>query len=282
MRFSHSMLWTWRRCRQRFKWQYVDHWRPRGVSQPLMHGRVGHAALAEWYQNMGDQDAAMQAAYEEASVHQDIVDWNLFETVMRRYFQYSLVEDTDMRVVSVERPFYIGVFDDHVLRGRIDVILQRLDGTVWVVDHKFAKKASTHHLPLDPQMTYYVLGARVGPLANRLQQLEAWPVSGFLMNIIRMQMGGIAANQPVLREYGFRPEGTEDLVLAEVAIQMREILEFMRFGERRSQATYRSMDKACRWDCGFYNACTAWLHDGECTSILESNFDRQDYHERID
>ena len=263
MNFSHTKLSTWRRCRQRFHWQYINKYRsPVGLG--LIRGGVGHKALAVWYETY-DEKKAMQAASDELYVHEnhgDVDDpdkiWDLANIVLNRYFAWSKLNDRFTSVEVVEYEFNLPFRDTgHILNGFIDGIVTQTDGTQWLFEHKFYSTATVNHLDLDPQVSVYLYAAR---------QLGFNP-RGVLYNVIRNAAGGIAETQPVLRIPVFRnTEGMEALE-NELEHQLQDMVEYMNSASKR---TYRTPTKDCSWDCGYFNACLSINDIGSPDSILRS------------
>jgi RecB family exonuclease len=267
MQVSHSMLSTWRRCRRRFYWNYSQGYRPIEKARGLSIGSAGHAAMEKYYSG-GTPDEAVDAAIKSAladGVEEGIEN---LELVLRRYFMWAKEHD-DFSIVSLEKEFYVPL-DEHTLKGIVDGIITRKDGTNWVLEHKFNKQVTTNHLAIDPQCSIYIAGLGALGIA----------VSGVLYNIVRTTEGGIAEKQPVVRDYVFRTEHSAQLIQFELLQQAREVDMFLSSPKRdQNGMAYRNPNKDCSWDCEFYNACLSVQDDGDL-AILKTKFTKNKWRKK--
>ncbi|MCK4824469.1 PD-(D/E)XK nuclease family protein [bacterium] len=266
-KLSHTSLSTFRRCKMRYKWGYLDNHAPL-PSKGLMTGGTGHVALGAWYKALSEEKSqeetvtiALKAAsaklteYEE--MHEEPMDdlWDNLEIILRRYFDWALKRD-DFTAYEIEYKFELEV-GDFTLIGYIDGIVERDNGTHWLLEHKFNKQVQTKHLELDPQVSIYLLAARA----------SGFDVRGAYYNVVRTTIKGIAATEPVVRLPVFRNnEGLEQIVY-EMVEQMEEMRQFH---ETNGEAAYRTPTRDCSWDCGFYHACLAMNDDGDPVPALRA------------
>jgi len=258
-KLSHTSLSTFRRCKMRYKWGYIDNYDPL-PSKGLMIGSIGHAALGAWYKSLStgnstgeSADIALKAAstklteYEEQFGYEMPDLWDDMAIIIPRYFEWALESD-DFIAHEIEHKFEITV-GEFALIGYIDGIVERNNGTLWILEHKFNKQVQTGHLDLDPQVSIYMLAART----------SGFDVRGALYNVVRTTIGGKAENEPVVRLPVFRNNEGLAQIVQELVYQMREMKEFhMQNGVN----AYRTPTRDCSWDCGFYNACLAMNDDG--------------------
>lgn len=266
MRVSHSMTQTWRRCRHKFYLHYIEGWRAKHKARGLALGSMGHMALAEWYSSF---DAAKALAVaEKESEDPEGEDFQLLKLVLERYFAWDLLQGDISGELShgiTELEFNIPIGLGHTIYGFIDRVFERLDKTLWVMEHKFNKSASVQHLALDPQISIYIAAAR------RL----GYAVNGVLFNVIRMSDGPTARKEPALRDFAFRSELQGEAILEDLGIQAEEILEFTLLNPiLQARKAYRNPTKDCSWDCPFYRACQIAMEGEDPLYILENDCER--------
>lgn len=255
--FSHSSMSTWRRCRVRYKWSYVDNYAsPASIGQ--VRGLGGHQGLAEWYRSF-DVDKSLSKAYEpfaerEISTGESLMgEWDLLELILRRYFEWSKDNDDFEEIVSLEQKFEFQL-KGHTVIGYIDGVV-KVGESLWLLENKFNKRVSMNHIDLDPQISLYLLACyKLGI-----------DVRGVYFNVIRVAEGGIAAKQPVVRAKVHRNQEGLEFISAETAIQLEEMSKFHKNG---GGAIYRNPTRDCSWDCGFYRACQAINDDGNVKLAL--------------
>lgn len=306
IRVSHTMLSTFRQCRLKFYWHYVEGWRPHSKSPGLAVGSAGHLALAAYYRhkamNPGPISKTMKGMLVNTALDELVTEGyedskgDDLTLVLERYLDWA--ESTGDKNISpilsaakgplVELPLEVPLDDNLLLIGFVDAVVARSDETKWMMEHKFNKQASVKHLGLDPQVSMYMF-------ALEKMGLE---VSGCLYNIIRMTKGGIAASEPVLRDYAFRTKWSSQLVYDETCMQAEELRpllamkEYVRkmdleTGEKflaenaRACGVYRAPGRDCHWSCQFYNACMAMQFDNSAYYTLESEFTKGEQKEEI-
>jgi len=260
MKLSHSSMSKFRRCKQRYKWQYVENL----LEQPSAgqrRGTVGHHAVATWYKEY-DEDVAMQSAadkmtqFEIEDGNDYSKDWSKFEKILPRYFNWSKENDFFDDVIAVEHKFDIELGKVAVLTGYIDAIVVD-QGHQWLMEHKFLKSSSGAHISLDPQISIYVLAARE----------LGFNIRGVMYNAVRMTIKGKAETEPVDRYLAYRNVEALDYIKQELILQAEEMMEFL---ENPPELVYRNTTRDCTWDCSFYNACLALNDDGDPYPVLNT------------
>lgn len=258
-KLSHTSMSSFRRCKMRYKWSYLDNYDPL-PSRGLMVGGTGHVALGAWYKALSEEKSAEEASeialktaslrlaeYEEQHGEEQDKIWDDLSVILVRYFEWAL-ENDDFNAYEIEYKFEFEV-GDFMLIGYIDGLVERSNGTHWLLEHKFNKQVSTKHLELDPQVSIYMLAARV----------SGFDVRGVFYNVIRTTIGGIAATEPVVRLPVFRNNEGLAEIISELNMQMEEMRDFHETG---GEFAYRNPTRECSWDCGFYHACLAMNDDG--------------------
>jgi hypothetical protein len=258
-RFSHSSLSCWRRCRYRYWLSYIQNYQAKaGVGQ--LRGTTGHAGLAEWYTNGGDDAKAIQKASDvlmglELENNLDMSsDWEDLQMILMRYFAWARAHDK-FEVIAVEQEYEIELAGVKLM-GYIDGIVKQGEYT-YILEHKIVKRASVNHVTLDMQISIYMLAAHV----------LGYNPYGTIYNVIRMGDKGIAETEPVLRTIAYRNEEGLQVIRRELENQM---LELKRFNEEGSNylKIYRNPTKDCSWDCSFYSVCLSLNDSGEADSVL--------------
>ena len=171
MNLSHSRIQTFQQCQRRYRYGYVDGYRPVAKAQPLRFGSLMHDALETWWRavGLGDHNALHQALYAMAyNKHvADPFDLALARTLIAGYHCRWIDEASRSTVLAVEEDFdlAIGAVDGHDihLRGRVDVLIENEQGT-FVFEHKTTASIDPgspfwRQLRLAPQATAYYLGA---------------------------------------------------------------------------------------------------------------------------
>lgn len=256
---SYSKMGTFRRCKLKYDRQYVRGYYPK-PSIGQSRGTAGHRALAEWHTHYNQEDAlkaAWDSWYSEGLQNND--EWQLLETSLGRYFQYSISNKDTFVVVDAEQKFEIEYDVDGVpvvFNGYIDGIVQE-KGRIWLLENKFYKRMESQGLDMDPQVSLYLLAAH----------LLKYDAQGVIYNMVRVADTKIAVTEPVVRKRIFRnPQGLK-AIQADMLTQAREMLRYHKEGG----VPYRNATKDCSWDCAFHAACLSLLDDGvENTQLLSS------------
>jgi hypothetical protein len=265
MNLSHTSMADYRRCKVRFYWKYMKNYDPL-PSEGLRRGSIGHAALAEWYRSK-DREKAIQIASDKLFEFENILsadlssEWDLISIILDRYFDWSLKNDR-FKCLEIEKKYSFEL-DGLPAVFIIDGIVEDM-GNLWVLEHKFVKKAYLSHIDLDMQLSIYIYAARK----------LGYPVTGAIYNVIRVGAGGIAEKEPVLRKLVYRnPEGME-VIEKELQVQAREIKEFL---DNEGNPLYRNPTKDCSWDCGFYRVCLSVNDNGDADCVLRTYPVREQY-----
>lgn len=263
-KFSHSSMSTFRRCRVRYKWSYIDNLvTPSGIGQ--MRGTVGHAVLGQWYKDMGKMSEE-QRDYNAMKLASDMFtieetnrqaslesEWELMQVILPRYFDWARANDNFSEILDIEYKFEIDIMGTPLI-GYIDGIVKIKD-SIWLLEHKFNKQVSMNHIDLDPQMSMYLLAAyKLGINAR-----------GVLFNVIRVAEGGVAAKSPVERRMVYRNLEGLSTIEMEIEEQIKEMNDFHKNGG----IVYRNPTKDCTWDCSFYDACLLINDCGNADSVLK-------------
>lgn len=227
---------AFKRCPQRWWWEYRDGLRTTEVQMALWFGIGIHIGLAHYYGNMGykrnmdfidlwddycDNDpisTVLKAAPDGFSEDETWVDAKLLGRQMLLGHHETFGGDPDWDVIYTEEPFEIGIPDPRDPSGESDVVIfnstfdgvyrSKSDKRFRLMEHKTAKAISTDHLPLDDQGgSYYAVASIVLKHKGILSAKQA--IDGITYNFLRKGLpdlrpkdrAGYATNKPIKRHY---------------------------------------------------------------------------------
>lgn len=234
--YSNTRLTTFKRCRLKYHWQYVDKIESKQANA-LRRGAAAHLAMASYY-NGKDPKVAVADAWEAYSVTSPAAYKRMEELdlILTRYFNWARIND-GWQVLEVEKTVEVE-YNGHKLMGIWDLLVKK-NGRMWLVDHKFQKSHSFANLEVDPQVTHYLALAR----------LLGYKVDGLIYNIINLETG--KTDKIALRQQTGRADYFLKIYLDSLDSQIREIKK----ADRRTLPLYPNWTKDCCWDCQFYRRC---------------------------
>lgn len=236
--FSNSRLTTFKRCRLRYHWQYVEKQGQTVLkSRALRRGTAAHAGMAAYYQGKPLKEAVAVAW--EAYAPSDLKSLKYMlelDLILSRYFNWAKTNDL-WNVVAVEQTVEVD-YGPHKLMGIWDLLVKRT-GKLYIVDHKFQKSHSFSNLEVDPQVTHYLALAR----------LMGLKVEGLIYNIINLETG--KTDKIAFREQTSRQDYFIKSYLDSLEPQIKEIKK----AQRQKLPIYANWTKDCCWDCSFYRRC---------------------------
>lgn len=284
-----SELSTYRECRQKWWWAYVEHLRNQRNSAPLAFGTLIHETLARFYkpgtkrgghpvrlwkqvwaefiENGGDDFVVIKASETYAS--------ELGIIMMRAYYE-EYGKDAEFRVIAPEQTFQLDIFDedDHYLctyTGTVDAVIENLmTRKRGFFEHKTGASLDPFGAPLilDEQAgAYWTFGQMflqaTGVLAedeildfvlyNRLRKAKPDPRQQNELGQYLNKNGTVSKRQPpplFKREYAWRTDAERQSVYDRVVHQVKE-MALVRSGEL---AVYKNPGKSCGW-CEFRDMC---------------------------
>ncbi len=174
-------------CRRKYYWNYEMRLTPLRISVPLTIGSVFHEEMDQLYGNLGHfgeegvADSQLRIAYyfRQLRTNAKLMDWQLEELAWMESVCCGMVagyvnryEDQDAkkyRVIEPERSFTVPIPNsDWVSRGKIDVLLQALNGvhsgSYGVMEHKTAATIDIGYvsrIQLDRQTLRYAWAAQI-------------------------------------------------------------------------------------------------------------------------
>lgn len=293
---SYTQLQTWRQCRRKWHFQYVDQLKSR-ETQPayaLYLGIAVHEALDAYYDPASERKmSTLLNAFEqitetqreeiarEYAEHADIADFlerfdadSSLGAAMVSNYGYEAPQLDHFDVLYTEHQFdlplgiYITVTDSETgkahkvpvnYRGRIDGVIQTEDGRIRLFEHKTAKNFQDRRLFLDQQATSYIWAA---------QQMFDLPVDGVLYNILRKQRPGPRVKSPLV----YRLEA--DRSMAHIRSFPETVKEIVRDMEFASNAGlyFHNPNEHCVW-CPFFHVCQMIQDAADVGDYLKEYFE---------
>ena len=311
MRLSNSKIKTWRRCPNKYRYKYVEKLRPKQKAVQLERGTWIHDLLQHYYDGEGWKARHKELTKNFNNLFDEEKEdlGNLpdeCERIMRSYLRHYKDEDKSLIVVDSELDEIVPLEDGTEFNFIIDLVVEE-DGGLWLWDHKTVKNFMDEDFMLvDAQLTRYFACA---------EQMGYTPLKGVLFNELRTKAPGIPqliqdgsrlsrakidtdyrTFLRAIREHDLDPADyrkelkrlkrqpnnffrrtrlPKDRVLTEQLMReatwtAREIAE----AEEREEFP-RSPDKACTWDCEYYDICVTELMGGDPSSIIKNKFERR-------
>lgn len=161
-KLTYSALSTFRNCRRRYWWRYVEEIVPIGRSDPaLRFGTIIHDAL-ETHHSGGQIRPLLDARFKDLP-HEDRSDRALAIAMMDAYIRTYTPETFE--VVELEKPFEVEIINpatkatsrSFVMAGKMDGIVRKDNGT-WLLEHKTAARIDQAYLEklwMDFQIALY-------------------------------------------------------------------------------------------------------------------------------
>lgn len=234
--FSNTRLTTYKRCRLKYHWQYVDK-QENHEGLALRRGRAAHKALAAYYEGESPKKA-IRYAWEEYGPSDDHLFQKMQELdfLLDRYFKWAKKTDR-WRVLKVEHTVE-AKWQGISLMGIWDLLVD-VRGKKFIVDHKFQKSHSFAHLEVDTQVSHYLA----------LAKLLGIEVHGLIYNIVNLELG--ETKTVALREIVGRQDYFIESYLQSLIPQVKEIKK----AEKKKLPIYQNWTRDCCWDCQFMRQC---------------------------
>jgi DNA helicase-2/ATP-dependent DNA helicase PcrA len=163
---SYSQLRCYLECPWQYKLRYKERWRsPHTPASAL--GVSIHRALEAYHRGGGGTLDDLHQAYEESWVHEGFPDpatqmewYKKGEDILDRFHAQDQKREGEIEYLEREFFFPLG---PHMVRGIVDRIDRRPDGTVEVIDYKtFPEAKGEEEVKENLQLTVYGLGAEEG------------------------------------------------------------------------------------------------------------------------
>ena len=225
---------AFKRCPQRWWWEYREGLRAYEISVALWFGIGIHEALAHYYGNTGykrnmdfvdvwrdycDNSEISNVVKASADGWSEDESWlsakTLGEAMLLGHHE-TFGGDPDWDVIYTERPFEIGIPDPRNIDNDIVIFNSTFDGVyrskstrkVNLMEHKTAKAITVDHLPLDDQGgSYFAVASVVLRMEGILPGKQM--IDGITYNFLRKGLpderpkdrDGYATNKPIKRHY---------------------------------------------------------------------------------
>lgn len=296
---SNSEIQQWKSCRRSWYVNYYLKKQPARVN-PVGATQLGtrvHAALEGYYdpalkvdptvtiRNIYNLDCEAYPEYEDQlrteelladSMVSGYMDW-LEETGLDIGLYVLSVED------SIEIPFEQEKLGDVYLRGRLDMRVRTMHGSVQFMDHKTCQTFLTaDYLDRDEQAKFYMMLERLSGSGDGL-----W-CQGGIFNMLRKSKRSATAKPPFYRrEYvDFNNDVLNSMYYRTFAV-VQDIVEArskLADGTHHNLVVYPSPGKDCSWKCPLAAAGCSMMDDGsDWEQYLEEEFVTVDpylrYHE---
>ncbi len=185
---SCSEISSWLSCRKKHEFRYVQRLAPMEDSEPLNLGRAVHAALESWYLRRDKQSAldAVRESLDCCASGDELLPKAL--GMISGYIEYWKDRET-FQALHVELPFRVPlrtpsgrasrIYD---LVGRVDGIVQKPDGSIWILEHKTLGRKDKHYfdkLDVDIQVRAYCWA---------VQRFTGLDVKGVIYNVLRSKL----------------------------------------------------------------------------------------------
>lgn len=310
MKISNSKIKTWRSCKMKYNYKYVEKLRPRKKASPLVRGTIIHSMLEA---NIGGKDplkvweeAKKTYAHmfrEEREVYDQMMED--IRLLMTSYFQYY--EDDPLTYVEhkgkkTEYYFEVDLTPAIQLIGYIDSVATK-DGLNWLVEHKSHKeipKGDLKYSDIQGALYAYAMPLTGLPKPDGVCwdyiRMKSPTIPELLKNGQLSKKANIDTLWPVYREQ-IRKNG---LKLSDYK-DMKELLQrkyddfFIRkylplnktilknlvedavttareIKRKAGKDKTRNIEKHCEW-CDYYNLCQADLRGLDTKFIKKTNFE---------
>jgi len=189
-----SMIKSFKNCRRRYWFEYVEQIKPITATQPLRFGSLVHAGLEALLAGRDYHEAiSLLAAQDDSEIPADqLADPDIAHIAVAAYAKH--VDWRAWQVQSVEQEFAAPLGWGIRLLGKVDAI-GAVNGVVCLVEHKTASAPNEsyfHHLLWDDQATNYLAAA----------QLLGIPACGILYDVIeKCGLKPLTATQVENRKY---------------------------------------------------------------------------------
>ena len=191
---TYSSLTTFANCERKFYWRYIKQITPRTKAHALHFGQVIHTCLEKLYRGATVEQVGdwLMAAHNRGDI--EAVDlWKANAMIGGYVARWG--RDPEWKILAVEQVIdpqkivnprtkrSLRTFD---FSGKIDLVLEKPDGSLWILDHKTAASINGAYLDriwLDWQTALY---------AYFVEQIYQREVTGVIFNILE---------KPQLRQY---------------------------------------------------------------------------------
>ena len=275
---TYSLIQTFKDCRRKAKYRYIDELSPRVTPKALALGQLVHLGLQEYYK---------QGYYTPVPAANSL---DSYDTAMAREMilgYIKLYSSNGYEIIHIEKPFEgeIPKSNRALFSGKIDLIVRKEDGGYWIEEHKttsYLGAAYLERLWLDSQIIGYAYAGR-----NYLG-LE---IKGVIYDIIRK---GIRPKKTETQEAW--SERCKAFYSSPEAYFRQEILftesDYKNFEEELYQASesyieakeknhfYKNTSQCFHWGrpCPYLPICKSW----ESPIVIETDYVKTKAHSELE
>lgn len=313
MRVSNSKLKKFLRCRNAYRYKYVEGWTPKVRGVALERGSWVHDLLQHYYDGEDwkarhkELTRRFYSLFEEQQEDLGDLPTECLQ-LMKRYLRHYKGDLDRFIVVDSELDEIIELPDGTELQIIIDLVVEdRITRKLWFWDHKTRKKfQDSDQSMLDPQLTlYYYGGLKMGytPLGGIcINELNTAPPA--IPEVLKS--GQLSKRQNIrtdvytymkaIKDHGLNPEDYSD-ILARIAVVHKETFfrrmwmpkdpPMVKAMIREAMQTTRDIEQAektgrfqrtyipsdCKWSCEYRDICITELHGGDITDLVKAGFE---------
>ena len=284
IKISHSQLQTFDRCKFAWHLNYERGIVPVETKPYLDLGSYIHKLLQAYYEAVKTGQShkeAYEAVKELGALRIQSAGNNLdaleiatkgLHLVRRYVFDFAQYHDRGWTILGVEHHFEIPFVSpggiDFLLEGYVDLVYQRPDGKIWIVDHKTANGKQNFYtdiqILMDPQLPIYVAGLRQ-------EGKDIFGITYNLMNTYDYKDFNDVDHEKLFKRmdtYRIPKELDNQVRQLGYAIDEREAL-------RTTNIRRRSLRRDCD-RCAYQEPCLLDMKGIDVTPVLEANYKLKD------
>jgi len=292
-RIRYSELRALKRCKQQWKYSWVDQLQASARPFAMDVGDLGHRCLDYYYTGRDWEEALDKAVLEtEASEanEDEFVMENFYEAVetvkeiMPNYIAFAKEQDPlwFRKIYTVEKrleapiPSLISyakdsqgvVFSNSVLSFKCDMIVETTTGSVALWENKFVKQApgGYEYLEYDEQTHTYLWGMQHAYARKKVDTV--------IFNLIRHKPTKKQPDLWVIREKTYRTQDQLAMIGYELAIALAERDHLLKGIENEEDVIYRHMSRGCL-DCVFRGPCIGELKALDMSVLWQERFKQE-------
>lgn len=278
---THSQINTFKSCRKRYQFRYVERLTPKIKSTKLQLGSAVHHALAEFYKDKApllesynlwwEQEIAKIADLIDETAKEEIETKRLLGQKMLEGYkkEYGTKDFEEYEIVDTEKVFNVPIVNPESnyrsryfeFAGKFDGLWrEKKNGNLWVVETKTIKAwdEDINTLMLDEQVTAYLWALSV-------MNLE---IKGVLYNVLRKVDPEKAKTPVYFRTRVYRSRSELEQFQRGLYLLSREM--------RKCEVFYRNPSFECSWKCPYRSICTCDVPE------MRELFDRGSLHPELE
>lgn len=284
IKVSHSQLQAFDRCHFAWHLNYERGIVPVETKSYFDLGSYIHKLLQAYYLGIKDglepKDAyegvkelgALQIAMADTNIDALEIATKGLHLVRRYVFEYAQYHDKGWTILGVEHHFEIPFVSpggiNFLLEGYVDLVYQRPDGKIWIVDHKTANGANNFYtdiqILMDPQLPTYVAGLRQ----------EGKDIFGITYNLLNTysykDFNDVDHEKLFKRMDTYRIPKELDNQVKQLGLAVDEMVN-VKISNSRRRSLRRDCDR-----CAYQEPCLLDMKGIDVTPVLEANYKLKD------